>query len=62
MEPTNLKFADHILILSNNMEELEEMVIALNEQHKRGLRINISKTKILTNGEDARQIQVGGIY
>ncbi len=48
----NLRFAGDIVLISSNMDELKVMVEQLcKESRKAGLIINLSKTKIMSNGE-----------
>ncbi len=42
---------DDIVLISNKIEELKEMMVELNSKSKEmGLTINFSKTKAITNG------------
>lgn len=50
---SHLRFADDIVIISSSMQELSEMIKQLNEASKRiGLKMNIAKTKIISNTEE----------
>lgn len=47
---SHLRFADDIVLLSENVEELQYMFESLNSQSKKvGLEINQEKTKVMTN-------------
>ena len=47
---SHLRFADDIVLLKNNAEELEKMLNDLNkESNNIGLRINMKKTKVMFN-------------
>lgn len=46
----HLRFADDIVLISNNGEEVEEMLNELNqESNKLGMKINMKKTKVMYN-------------
>lgn len=46
----HLRFADDIVLIAPNLEQLEMMLLQLNaESQKIGLKMNLSKTKIMTN-------------
>lgn len=48
----HLRFADDIVLLSTDTQELNTMLNQLNEQSKQiGLKMNLSKTKIMSNNE-----------
>ncbi|CAH2088198.1 unnamed protein product [Euphydryas editha] len=48
---THLRFADDIAIFAETPEKLENMISQLNKESKQvGLYMNLSKTKIMTNG------------
>ncbi|CAG9094113.1 unnamed protein product [Plutella xylostella] len=50
---THLRFADDVVILSEDHENIVEMLTAMEiESQKVGLYMNKSKTKIMTNGEE----------
>jgi len=56
----NLRFADDIALTSSTMEQAETMLLQLNEEaQKIGLKMNLSKTKILTNITGAQPITIG---
>lgn len=56
----HLRFADDILIISNDAAELQEMVTELDNHSKLvGLTININKTKIMTNTNEQMNITLG---
>lgn len=56
----HLRFADDIVLISNNRHELSDMVKQLNDASKKvGLKMNISKTKIISNNEE--HILIDGI-
>lgn len=58
---SNLRFADDIVLLSNNKQELEEMIEELNDEgKKKGLSMNIEKTKIISKEEDEPKIEIDG--
>ena len=45
-----LRFADDLVLISSDAIELQEMITQLNtESRKFGLKINIDKTKVMTN-------------
>ena len=57
----NLRFADDIVILAKNRNELEIMAEDLRrESAKVGLSMNLSKTKIITNIENFEYIKLEG--
>ncbi len=46
-----MRFADHIVLISNKMEEFKEIMVELNTKRKEvGLTMNFSKTKAKING------------
>ncbi|KAL1446466.1 hypothetical protein WDU94_013973 [Cyamophila willieti] len=52
---TNLRFADDVVIIANNSDDMEKMINELRiESCKRGLEMNINKTKVMTNSEKAK--------
>lgn len=56
----HLRFADDIVLLEENPKALEKMIQALNtESSKVGLKMNITKTKLMTNSE-IRPIEIDG--
>ena len=55
----NLRFADDIVLIAPNLEELETMLTQLNEMSQRiGLKMNLSKTKIMTDIITERSIKI----
>lgn len=47
---THLRFADDIVLFSESSEQLETMLSALSEESEKvGLKMNVDKTKIMTN-------------
>lgn len=58
-ELNNLFFADDLVIISSNLEELKEMLKELIESGEAtGLKINISKTKILSTENPSNPIVI----
>ena len=57
---SHLHFADDIVLITNNAEELEEMLNELNnESNNIGLRNNMKKTKVMFNSyAKVKQIKV----
>ena len=56
----HLRFADDIVLIAPNLEQLEMMLLQLNaESQKVGLKMNLSKTKIMTNIEEQSEIKIG---
>src|SRR6202012_6100007 len=56
----HLRFADDIVQIAPNLEKLEMMLLQLNaESQKVGLKMNLSKTKIMTNIEEQSEIEIG---
>jgi len=56
----NLGFADDVVLIGKNGDELSSMVEDLRrESEKMGLTINFSKTKIMSNLESLNAIKVG---
>ena len=50
---SNLRFADDVVIIANNVRELTEMINEINKLGKQaGLNINMTKTKILTKNTE----------
>jgi len=48
----HLRFADDLVLLEENPKALEKMIQTLNtESSKVGLKMNITKTKLMTNSE-----------
>ena len=57
----NLRYADDVVLIATSEEELEEMIQELNEKGKmKGLTMNINKTKVLTKGEENKEIKIDG--
>lgn len=57
----HLRFADDIVLISENLDELESMIQELKTASaKIGLEMNINKTKILS--PDSRQLKMGNQY
>lgn len=55
----HLRFADDIVLVSENVDELEEMMNDLNREGKEsGLEISIEKTKILGKKENMKDIRI----
>lgn len=56
----HLRFADDIVLMAASIEEIETMLLELNEESQKiGLRMNMSKTKIMTNIDGAGSIKIG---
>ena len=57
----HLRFADDIVIISGEAAELEKMISELNsESNKVGLKMNISKTKVMFNiHADKKEVRIG---
>src|SRR6201996_9203477 len=56
----HLRFADDIVLMAPNLEQLEMMLLQLNaESQKVGLKMNLSKTKVMTNIEEQSEIEIG---
>ena len=50
---TNLRFADDMILFARSVQDLQEMINELNTQSKRiGLRMNNTKTKLMTNSQE----------
>jgi len=48
----NLRFADDVVIIADNENDLKVMVTERNEESEKvGLKINIKKCKVMTNSE-----------
>ena len=55
----NLRYADDIILIAKSKQELNEMIQTLNEEgKKKGLTMNINKTKILSKGNDKTKIMI----
>lgn len=58
---TNLRFADDIILLSDNLKDIRQMLLELEEVCSEiGLKINFSKTKYMTNLVPSEILTVGG--
>ena len=56
----NLRFADDIVIASENLEELQTMLEQLNVESKAvGLEINLSKIQVMFNIIDENDQRIG---
>ena len=48
---SDLRYADDIILMTENKEELKSLLMKVKEQSERaGLKLNIQKTKILSSG------------
>src|SRR6201996_1842282 len=57
---SHLRFADDIVLMSVDLDEAQVMSQQLNEEaSKVGLKMSLSKTKIMTNIDDDRDIKIG---
>jgi endonuclease/exonuclease/phosphatase family metal-dependent hydrolase len=57
---SHLRFADDIILFATNKRQLQKMLTQLNEKSQKiGLKMNLSKTKIMTNIEDDTIIKIG---
>src|SRR5271156_2729767 len=55
---SHLRFADDIVLISSNPEEVQEMINQLNEEsNKLGMKMNMKKTKVMFN-KFSREIEV----
>ena len=58
---SNLRYADDTTLVANSKDELEQLLTKLKEEsEKAGLHLNLSKTKVMTTGQDVREATVGG--
>ena len=58
---THLRFTDDIVIFAETPKKLENMIAQLNTESKHvGLHMNLSKTKIMTNGKRGK-IMLDGV-
>ena len=58
----NLRFADDVVMITNELEQLKQMVLELNEASKiAGLNINLSKTKIFSKSKMHEPIVIENI-
>jgi len=56
----HLRFADDIVLMAVDLDQAEVMLRQLNEEaNKIGLKMNLTKTKIMTNIDDDREITIG---
>lgn len=56
----NLRFADDIALIAANLNQLQTMISQLHQESgKVGLKMNLSKTKVMTNIDDDTVIKVG---
>ena len=56
----NLRYADDIILMAENGEELKSLLMKLKEEsEKAGLKLNIQKTKIMASGP-ITSWQIGG--
>ena len=61
MRRTNLRFADDIVLFGETLEELQDMLEELDREGKNvGLRINTSKTKIMTTEPERDPLKING--
>lgn len=57
---SHLRFADDIILIAANLDQAQVMLEQLNEEsNKVGLKMNLSKTKYMTNINDDRDIKIG---
>ena len=57
---SHLRFADDIVLIAVDLDQAQVMLQQLNdESSKIGLKMNLSKTKIMTNIDDDRDIKIG---
>jgi len=55
----NLRFADDVVIITDNEKDLKEMITELNEESKKaGLEMNIKKSNVMTNSEEKTEIMI----
>ena len=56
---TNLRFADDVMLTTNNMTEMEEQLNRLNKNSKNiGLKMHKGKTKYMTNFQNDQEIHI----
>ena len=56
----HLRFADDIILIAADLDQLQTMMNQLHqESSKIGLKMNLSKTKVMTNIDDDAVIKVG---
>ena len=57
---SHLRFADDIVLVALDLDQAQVMLEELNEEaNKVGLKMNLSKTKIMTNIDDDREMKIG---
>ena len=57
---SHLRFADDIVLMTVDLNEAQIMLQQLNEESRKvGLKMNLSKTKIMINIDDDRDIKIG---
>ena len=57
---SHLRFADDVLLMANDLDKAQVMLQQLNEEAcKVGLKINLTKTKIMTDLDDDKDIKIG---
>ena len=57
---SHLRFADDIILIAADLDQAQIMLEQLNEESSKvGLKMNLSKTKIMTNIDDDRDIKIG---
>ena len=57
---SHLRFADDIVLMTVDLDEAQIMLQQLNEESRKvGLKMNLSKTKIMINIDDDRDIKIG---
>ena len=55
----HLRFADDIVLLGNTSDEIKRKLIDLNRESKKiGLKINMSKTKVMSNQNEDLEIEI----
>ena len=57
---SHLRFADDIVLIALDLDQAQVMLQQLNEESSKiGLKMNLSKTKVMTNIDDDRDIKIG---
>ena len=57
---SHLRFADDIVLIATSLDQAQVMLQQLNDESiKVGLKLNLSKTKIMTNIDDDRDVKIG---
>jgi hypothetical protein len=57
---SHLRFADDIVLMAADLDQAQVMLQQLNEESSKvGLKMNLSKTKVMTNIDDDRDIKIG---